>query len=106
MTHQIKYVLGSDCGSVGRAVPSDTRNLRFESCHQQTFIKHLFTVNCVEKTKGRESSNSSLIMFQLTYPEIKILRNCAKRFFVPFNFSKNEIVKLESPEQLKENILF
>ena len=31
-------VLGSGCGSVGRAVASDTRGLRFESSHRQNFI--------------------------------------------------------------------
>ena len=45
----IMVELGSDC--VGRAVASDSRDPRFESRHQQTFIEHLFTVNCVEKTK-------------------------------------------------------
>ena len=43
--------MGSGCGSVGRAVAFDTRDPRFDSSHQQTFIKHLFNVNCVEKTK-------------------------------------------------------
>ena len=43
--------LGSGCGSVGRAVAFDIRDPRFGSSHQQTFIKHLFNVNCVEKTK-------------------------------------------------------
>ena len=40
---------GSGCGSVGRAVASDTRDPRFESIHRQKFIyiKNLFTVNCV-----------------------------------------------------------
>ena len=37
--------------SVGRAVASDTRDPQFESRHRQTFIEHLFNVNCVEKTK-------------------------------------------------------
>ena len=46
------YALGgSGCGSVGRAVASDTTDPRFESRHRQTLIKHLFSVNCVEKTK-------------------------------------------------------
>ena len=47
---------GSGCGSVGRAVASDTRGTRFESCHWQylcwAFI-YLFTINCIEKTKKR-----------------------------------------------------
>ena len=42
---------GSGCGSVGRAVASDTRGPRFESSHRQKFIntEHLYTVNCVLK---------------------------------------------------------
>ena len=46
--------LGSGCGSVGRAVASDTRGPRFESSHRQKFIykiEHLFTVNCVLKRR-------------------------------------------------------
>ena len=45
---------GSGRGSVGRAVASDTRGLRFDFSHRHKFIyiEHLFTVNCVlEKTK-------------------------------------------------------
>ena len=44
--------LASGCGSVGRAVASDT-GLRFESSPWQTFISdiYLFTVVCIEKTK-------------------------------------------------------
>ena len=39
---------GSGCGSVGRAVASDTW---FKSSHRQKliYIEHLFTVNCVFK---------------------------------------------------------
>ena len=33
-----KNNLGSGCGSVGRAVASDTRGLQFESSHRQKFI--------------------------------------------------------------------
>ena len=43
--------MGSGCGSVGKAVDPNTKDPWFESSHWQTFIKHLFTVNCVEKTK-------------------------------------------------------
>ena len=46
---------GSSCGSVGRAVASDSRGPRFESSHRQNiYIEHLFTVNCIEKTKITE----------------------------------------------------
>ena len=41
-TKRIRYFLeGSGCGSVGRAVVSDTRDIRFES----TYLAILFTVN-------------------------------------------------------------
>ena len=47
-------ILGSGCGSVGRAVVSDTRCPRFDSSHRQnlyqTFV-YLFTIYCIEKTK-------------------------------------------------------
>ena len=41
------------CGSVGRAVASNTRGLRFESSHLQKFIyiEHSFSVNCVLKRR-------------------------------------------------------
>ena len=48
--------MGSGCGSVGRAVASDTRGPRFESSHQQNkfYIEHLLTVNCVLKRRNKE----------------------------------------------------
>ena len=47
--------MGSGCSLVGRAVASDSRGPRFESSHRQNiYIEHLFTVNCIEKTKITE----------------------------------------------------
>ena len=50
-----KHILGSGCGSVGRAVTFDTRGPLFNSSHWQIFIEHLlvnlFIINCTEKTK-------------------------------------------------------
>ena len=51
MLNHNEWSLGSGCGSVGRAVASDSRGPRFESHHRQkNYIEH-FTVNCIEKTK-------------------------------------------------------
>ena len=49
---------GSGCGSVGRAVASDTRGPRFESSHWQTGIPDIYLRN-VEKTtiKRKEAGN-------------------------------------------------
>ena len=43
--------VGSGCGTVGRAVTSDTRIPGFESSYQQLFKEHLSFVICQEKTK-------------------------------------------------------
>ena len=52
---KIDKVSGSSCGSVGRAVASDTRGPWFVSSHRQTFyIEHLFIVKYIEKTKIKE----------------------------------------------------
>ena len=45
-----KVEVGSSCGSVGRAVASDTRGPQFESSHQQN-LHYLYAVNSIEKTK-------------------------------------------------------
>ena len=51
-TKKMKW--GSGCGSVGRAVASNTIGPRFNSSHQQnlywTFV-YLFTIDSIEKTK-------------------------------------------------------
>ena len=44
--------MGSDCGSVGRAVGYDTRDPRFKSSHWQTFIEYF--VYCIEMTEIKE----------------------------------------------------
>ena len=44
----------SGCSSVGRAVASGIKSPWFESRHRQIFKEHLFTVNCIEKTKIKE----------------------------------------------------
>ena len=50
--------VGSSCGSVGRAVPSNTRYPRFESSHWQNLAKSMFY--CIEMTKIKEAGNGSL----------------------------------------------
>ena len=42
---------GSGCGSVGRAVATDSRGLRFESSHQHKFILNNVYCQLIEKTK-------------------------------------------------------
>ena len=50
----IRRKRGSDCGSVGRAVASQSRGRQFESSHWQKYIYRTLTINCIEKTKIRE----------------------------------------------------
>ena len=59
------------CGSVGRAVASNTRGPRFESSHRQKFIyiEHLFPVNCVlkrQKIKKKEAGNGPFFLKKKT----------------------------------------
>ena len=42
-----QYDFGSGSGAVGRVVTSNTKDLRFESSHQQILI----AINCIKKTK-------------------------------------------------------
>ena len=55
---KIATTVGSGCGSVDRAVASNTRGLWFKSSHQQNFILKIFTVNC-EKTKIKEKEKEA-----------------------------------------------
>ena len=55
----VKRLLGSGCGSVGRAITSDTRGPRFESRHRQNLYWTLFTANCIEKTKIKKKTTGS-----------------------------------------------
>ena len=54
--------LGIGCGTVGRVVVSDTRNLQFESSNEQ----FLFTVSCIVKIEARNGN-------------LKIVRACHSR---------------------------
>ena len=47
--NSIGPLLGSGCGSVGRAFASSTRDSQFESCHQANFI--FYTELCIEWKK-------------------------------------------------------
>ena len=45
--HRYKTFLESDgCGSVGRAVASDSRGPQFESSHRQKFILNIYSQLC------------------------------------------------------------
>ena len=49
------HLLGSGCGTVGRAVASNTRDLWFESQHRQKFICHLCHWCRKDKNKEKEA---------------------------------------------------
>ena len=51
MLLKLKQDLGSGCGSVGRAVASDTIDPRFESRHRQNLIYHLYNRKDENKEK-------------------------------------------------------
>ena len=48
-TIKIIQTWGSGCGTVGRAVASDTRGPRFESCHRQNLVESYKRIIGAEK---------------------------------------------------------
>ena len=52
-----QWPLGS-CGTVGRGVASDARDLQFKSSHQQC----LFSVNCTNKDDKKEKSTKMALL--------------------------------------------
>ena len=54
----IKMTTGSGCGSVGRAVASDTRGPRFESSHRQKIILNIYCqLYWKDENKEKEAGN-------------------------------------------------
>ena len=54
----------SGCGSVGRAVASNSRGRRFKSIHWQSLLYREFTVNCIEKTKIKTKEAANVQSFK------------------------------------------
>ena len=59
LNHARLSQVGSGCGSVGRAVASDSRDPLFESRHRQKISIEHFNVNCIEKTKIKKKRQQS-----------------------------------------------
>ena len=70
-----RWWLGQWCGSIGRAVTSDTRGPWFESSHRLT-LYNLFTVQCIEKNKRPRSAQF------LEFKHTVTIWNCAIRLDV------------------------
>ena len=83
-------MVGSGCGSVGKAVASDTRGLRFESSHPQNLYWTLITVNCIEKTKikKKEAGNSPFLEYLMVALEDILGTSTITEVDNPFFFSK------------------
>ena len=67
--------MGSGCGSVGRAVASNTRGPRFESSHRQKFIytlniSLLSTVYRKDENKGKKAGNGPFFKKRLGDQEL------------------------------------
>ena len=88
-------MVGSGCGSVGRADAFETRGPRFDSSHRQNFIEHLFIINRIEKTKinkkrpGMEQFKKKLMAQILMYLSLFTTNICTLcsilvRYFDPY----------------------
>ena len=52
------HKLGSGCGSVGRAVTSDSRGSQFESSHRRKFIMNILLLTVLkDENKDKEAGN-------------------------------------------------
>ena len=51
LTSQTNYIRGSGCGSVGRAVASNSRGQRVESSHWQKFMFNIFLSTVLKRRK-------------------------------------------------------
>ena len=80
-----KMFVGSSCGSVGRAVASDTRGPRFEFSHWQILYWTLFTVNCIEKTKIKKKE-ARMAHFLEKHRLVKCLGAFSRSRALPFCF--------------------
>ena len=53
-------VLGSSCGSMGRVVASDNRDLRFESSHKQILFSNKLKLYLKDENMEKEAWNSPI----------------------------------------------
>ena len=61
-------LLGSRCGSVGRALATNTLGPQFKSDYRQNFIMNIFTVNCCkDKIKKKEAGRVYLYFKRRSY---------------------------------------
>ena len=79
-------LLGSGCGSVSRAVASDSWGLQLESINWQK-LYWTFTVNCIEKTKIKKNRPGLAHLKKMLFPyvsKISINRFYARSFWWNF----------------------
>ena len=105
---QTRGILGSGCGSDGRAVASNSRGLRFESIHCQKFI---LNINCQlywkDKNKEKEAWNGPFLkkleasmLNDLDTPEID--SNCPKTLQTPEAYScRNKALELRPSKRIQ-----
>ena len=107
-------ILGNGCGSISRAVASDTRGPRFKSSHRQTLYWILFTVNCTENTKIKKKRpemahflKNIIPQFVITHIIFILFKGCLKTpAYERTLMIWNEITLFISLSQFFLNILF
>ena len=55
---------GSECGAVGRAVASNTRDPQFESSHSQKILCTYFQMHWKEENKRKVAKNVPIVFFK------------------------------------------
>ena len=102
------------CGSVGRAVASGTRGLRFESSNWQNLYWTLFTVYCIEKMKikkkeaGNGPPKNCLLkskLFQIWTIMVEMKGSCEKCWSIWVIFIHYATRTVKEKNLLLKNIL-
>ena len=70
--NKIIPIMGSGCGSVGRTVASNTRDLRFETRHWQNLIYQF--IYQFEKPKIKKKGQGMAHLFKLTQSKMSYIK--------------------------------
>ena len=86
-THKLRPTRGSGCGSVGRAVASETRGPRFESSHRQKIYNICLLSTVYWKDENKEKGGGDC-PFKKNYDQLRIdhllTNKCIDQLFIQF----------------------
>ena len=89
-------IMKTGCGSVGRAVASDTRVPQFKSSHQRNLIMNTFTLNCWnDKNKEKRGREWSIFKQKILILKLECLILLAAAAFIVWSLHVMPISSVE-----------